>query len=723
MLTRLATFVVRHARIVLVVSTIAMIGAAAVGFGAFGKLQTGGFEDPAAESRAAAELLAAEGGTTDLVLLARTESGTVDDPEVHAAGTRLTERLQAEPGIGAVDSYWSTQAPQLRSIDGTEALVLVDLAEADDDAIAETYVGDVDGLTVVAGGEFGVGEDIGDQVGRDLAIAESIAVPLILVLLVFAFGSLVAALLPLAIGLVAILGTFGELSVIAEVTDVSIYAINITTALGLGLAIDYALLVVSRFREELGAPDSGVSVGDAVVRTVRTAGRTIVFSGLAVAAALATLLVFPLYFLRSFAYAGIGVVVISAFGALVLLPALLTVLGRRVNAGALPWSKAVRGAEAPFWGRLAGAVMRRPLVAAAPVVAVLLVAAAPLLDVRFGTPDERVLPETASSRQVGDALREDFPVRDNGAIQIVTTAPVADADLAAYADRLSLLPDVERVDSRLGATVAGTTTPPDADAAGEGAGDGRQAAPAHERLAVVTAADPTSDAARELVRSVRAVPDPAGAVALVGGDSAALVDSLDAVGGRLPLAIGLIVLTTFVVLFLFTGSLVQPIRALLCNALVLGATLGVMVLIFQEGALSSVLGFTPMPLDTSMLVLLFCIAFGLSMDYEVFVMSRIKERHDAGATLEEATVTGLARTGRIVTTAAALLAVSFFAFGTSQVSFLQLFGLGAGMAVLLDATLVRGILVPASMRLLGRHAWYAPRVLRRVHARVGLSEA
>ncbi|HEY9412074.1 MAG TPA: MMPL family transporter [Jiangellaceae bacterium] len=721
MLTRLATFVVWHARIVLVVSTIAMLGAAAVGFGAFGKLQTGGFEDPAAESRAAAELLAAEGGTTDLVLLARTASGTVDDPEVQAAGTRLTERLRAEPGIGAVDSYWSTQAQQLRSNDGTEALVLVDLAEADDDAIAESYVGDVDGLTVVAGGEFGVGQDIGDQVGRDLAIAESIAVPLILVLLVFAFGSLVAALLPLAIGLVAILGTFGELSVIAEVTDVSIYAINITTALGLGLAIDYALLVVSRFREELGAPDSGVSVGDAVVRTVSTAGRTIVFSGLAVAAALATLLVFPLYFLRSFAYAGIGVVAISAFGALVLLPALLAVLGRRVNAGALPWSKAVRGAEAPFWGRLAGAVMRRPLVTAAPVVAVLLLAAAPLLDVRFGTPDERVLPETASSRQVGDALREDFPVRDNGAIQIVTTAPVADTDLAAYADRLSVLPDVERVDSRLGTTVAGTTTPPDA-AAGGGTED-TGPAPAQERLAIVTAADPTSDAARELVRSVRAVPDPAGAAALVGGDSAALVDSLDAVGGRLPLAIGPIVLTTFVVLFLFTGSLVQPIRALLCNALVLGATLGVMVLIFQEGALSSALGFTPMPLDTSMLVLLFCIAFGLSMDYEVFVMSRIKERYDGGDTLEEATVTGLARTGRIVTTAAVLLAVSFFAFGTSQVTFLQLFGLGSGLAVLLDATLVRGVLVPASMRLLGRHAWYAPRVLRRVHARVGLSEA
>jgi putative drug exporter of the RND superfamily len=714
MLGQFATFVVRHARLVLAAFLVVVAAVAVLGFGAFAKLQAGGFDDPAAESTAAAELLEQRfGGESDLVFLVRADDGTVDEGPAAEAGAVLSDRLAADPDLSHVTSYWTTDAPSMKSVDGTQALVVANIANGDSATIADKYSGDAGAVEVIVGGPAVAGDDIDGQVGADLALAESIAVPVILVLLVVAFGSVVAALLPLVVGAIAIMGTFGELSVLGSATDVSIYAINLTTALGLGLGIDYALLMVSRYREELAA---GRAVPDAVVRTVETAGRTILFSGLAVAAALAALLVFPLYFLRSFAYAGIGVVAIAVAGAIVALPALLAVLGTRVNAGSLPWLRRPRSAAAPFWGRLAARAMRRPLLAGGAVVALLVAAALPLLSVEFGTPDDRVLPTSAASRQVGDAIRDGFASNDTTAIDVVTTGPVGSAPLAEFASYLSTLSAVDRVDSSAGTFV-------DGDPVDQSPVNAAFSVSGSERLAVVTSADAKSQTAKDLVGDVRGAADPEGVDALVGGASAALVDSLAAIGDRLPLAIAMVALATFVVLFLFTGSIVQPLRALVCNALTLGATLGIMVLVFQEGFGSSVLGFTPQPLDMSMLVLLFCIAFGLSMDYEVFVISRIKERHDAGATVEEATIHGLAHTGRIVTTAAALIAVSFFAFLVSEISFLQLFGLGAGLAILIDATLVRGILVPASMRLLGEWSWYAPSRLRRVHARIGLAEA
>jgi putative drug exporter of the RND superfamily len=714
MLGHFATFVVRHARLVLAAFFVAVAAVAVLGFGAFAKLQTGGFDDPAAESTAAAELLEERfGGESDLVFLVRADAGTVDEGPAAEAGAALSDRLAADPNLSHVTSYWTTGAQSMKSVDGTQALVVANIADGNSGSIADKYSGDAGAVEVIVGGPAVAGDDIDGQVGADLALAESIAVPVILVLLVVAFGSVVAALLPLVVGTIAIMGTFGELSVLGSATDVSIYAINLTTALGLGLGIDYALLMVSRYREELAA---GRAVPDAVVRTVETAGRTILFSGLAVAAALAALLVFPLYFLRSFAYAGIGVVAIAVAGAIVALPALLAVLGTRVNAGSLPWLRRPRSAAAPFWGRLAARAMRRPLLAGGAVVALLVAAALPLLSVEFGTPDDRVLPTSAASRQVGDAIRDGFASNDTTAIDVVTTGPVDPAPLAEYASQISTLSAVDRVDSSAGAFV-------DGDLVDQSSVNAAFSAGGSERLAVVTSADAKSQTAKDLVGDVRRAADPEGVDALVGGASAALVDSLAAIGDRLPLAIAMVALATFVVLFLFTGSIVQPLRALVCNALTLGATLGIMVLVFQEGFGSSVLGFTPQPLDMSMLVLLFCIAFGLSMDYEVFVISRIKERHDAGATVEEATIHGLAHTGRIVTTAAALIAVSFFAFLVSEITFLQLFGLGAGLAILIDATLVRGVLVPASMRLLGEWSWYAPSGLRRVHARIGLAEA
>jgi len=709
-------FVVRRARLVLAAAMLAVIGFGVLGFGAFGKLKTGGFQDPGADSTTAQTLTDQRfGGAAGVVLLVHAESGTVDGAPARAAGGEAASRLAAVPGVSNVVSYWQTHNPGLRSKDGRYALILgntrSDLNLSSSElASLSSHSGQVE---VTVGGSAAVGNDITKQVFKSLGTAEGIAVPIILTLLVIAFGSVMAALLPLAIGMIAILGTFAELSVLGSVTNVAIYAINLTTALGLALAIDYSLLMISRFREELGR---GQEPAQAVVRSVRTAGRTIVFSGATVVAALAVLLIFPMYFLRSFAYAGIGVVLISMAAAVVVLPALLAVLGRRVNSGRLPWARNREpSTAAPFWGRLAGQAMRRPALIALPVLAVLVLVALPLRHVQFGTWDDRVLPTTSQSRAVGDVLRADFAGDSTTALDVVTDGPLDRAALTAYGTRLSDLAGVARVETSVATFVRGTAVPDSADPT--------LARPTAQRLSVVSAADPRSDASKNLVRTVRDLPDPDGVRVYVGGQTADLIDTTHAIGSRLPLAALLIVLTTFIVLFLFTGSVVQPIRSLVLNAVTLAATAGLMVWIFQEGHLSGLLGFTALPLDTSMLVLLFCIAFGLSMDYEVIVLSRIKELHDQGRDNRTAVTEGLTHSGRIVTTAAALIAVTLFALGTSTVSFLQLFGIGAGFAVIADATLVRAVLVPACQRILGRAAWYAPAPLRRLDTRIGLAEA
>ncbi|MBF6214161.1 MMPL family transporter [Nocardia puris] len=719
MFERLGRFTVRHARWILVASVLALIAGSAFGVTAFSKMQSGGQEDPGAESSAATAQLAQKyGSDTDFVFLIRAEQGTVDAEPVAGFGRELAGELAADARLVNVISYWDTGSPAMRSEDGTAAVILAGGSNTDpsqDNRIAEEIIAayGTDGpiAQVGIGGNDATFAAVTEQIGKDLALAEGIAVPLILALLVLAFGNVIAALLTLVVGGVAILGTFAELAILGSLTDVSVYAVNLTTALGLGLAVDYGLLMVSRFRERRA---EGAEPGDAVVHAVSTAGRTIVFSAATVVAALSSLVIFPQYFLRSFAYAGIGVVVIAASAAVLTLPALLAVLGTRSDAWRVPGVRGIRGDAAPFWAGVATFAMRRPLVAGLPVVALLLLAAAPLLNVQFGTPDDRVLPVSTEVRQVGDAMREEFGGGDTNALSVVTTSGVEAGPLADYAAALSQVPHVTQVDSGAGTFVDGArvaTSPADA----------RFTRPDAQRLNVLTDLDRNSPEARDLVDRVREVPAPT--TALVGGQVAELRDSLASIGSRLPVAVGWIVLTTFVLLFLFTGSIVQPLRALLSNVLSLAATLGLMVFVFQDGHFSGLLGFTPAPLDVSMLLLLFCITFGLSMDYEVFVISRIKELHDRGATTEQAVVEGLARTGRLVTTAAALISISFLAFVTSDVRFIQFFGLGAGLAILIDATLVRGVLVPVAMRLLGPAAWFAPKPLRVVHARFGLAEA
>ncbi|MFJ5265625.1 MMPL family transporter [Streptomyces sp. NPDC088387] len=698
MLASFASLIHRRAKLVLILSVVALACLGAVGVGAFGQLKGGGFDAEGAQSTRAGRIVdRAFGGAPNLVLLVKARSGSIDDAAPAAAGTRIADRLAKDPDVHDVTSYWQTRNPELRSKDGATAEIVAHVGKGDNEDNSEnglvgrtldTYVHDTSAITVRAGGEAVVNRAVSTQVGKDLGLAESIAVPLTLLLLVLAFGSVVAATLPLAVGLVAILGTFAELSILGRITDVSIYAVNLTTALGLALGVDYALLMVARFRELTA---QGTDTRTAVTTTVRTAGRTILFSAATVIAALAALLIFPLYFLRSFAYAGIGVVAIAAAAALVLMPALLAVLGHRVEAGRLPWSKKRQSSAAPFWGRLAGAVMRRPLMALAPL-ALLLAMASPLLHAVFGTPDQEVLPAAAPARAASDQLRTDF-----AGDQATSLQAVVHGDPGRLPATIGNLPHVARVTE----VTKGDT----------------------HLVTVSTDLAGHSSAAQHLVGEIRALPAPHGSSVMVTGDAARLVDTKHAIGVRLPYAAGLVVLTTLILLFLFTGSLAQPVRALILNALGISASLGAMVWIFQDGHFASVLGFTPHPVDTAMTVALFCIAFGLSMDYEVFLTSRIKELHDDGAGTVEAVTNGLARTGRIVSTAAGLLAVSFFAFGTASVSFLQFFGLGCGLAVLIDALLIRGILVPAAMRLLGRHAWWAPRPLRRLHDRVGLTEA
>ena len=718
MFTAIGRFAATRARGILIVGLLALIAAAAVGFTAFGKLKPDGFTDPNAESSKVQAVIDDRfGGDVDVVAMVSANAGTVDDAPVSAPAATLASQIADDPAVSEAISYWGTRAPSLRSDDGKQALIAIKLADrsaAATEAFTKKYADRAPAaFDLTFGGPAMMAVDSGTQVGKDLALAEGIAVPIILILLVLAFGSLVAAILPLLIGAVTVFGTFAALSGIASATDVSIYSINLTTALSLGLAVDYALLMVSRFREELNA---GRSIENAVIRTVQTAGRTIVFSGLTVAVALAVLTVFPLYFLRSFAYAGIAVVLIAMVSSIVVLPALLKALGYRVNAGRLPWFKKTPSAVSPFWRRVAAVVSARPVLCALPVIAVLVLGALPMLQSAFGTPDDRVLPTSAQTRVVGDTLRGHFPDDSSRAIQVVVSDQVSPTRVAEYAGRLSGLPDVARVESSAGAFVNGASR-------GTSPADAAMGKPDVQRISVITKDESRSTGAQDLVRTIRTTAGPTGVEPQVGGPAAVLMDSKESIGSRLPMTAGLIALSTFILLFLFTGSVLQPIRALVFNVLGLSATIGVMVLIFQEGWLSDFLGFTPMPLDTSMLMLLFCIAFGLSMDYEVFVLSRIKEGHDLGLGRRAAVVDGLSHTGRIVSTAAVLIAVNFFAFGTGGVSFIQMFGIGTGLAIMIDATLIRGVLVPAGMRLLGKAAWWAPRPLRRLHDKIGLSES
>ena len=725
MLARLGTFVVRRKRVTLVGVLLLTIAAAVFGGGVARNLIAGGFEPAGAESVRAEEVLEDSFGEVqpNVVLVVTADDGDVDSGPTRAAAMDVTDFVAGFEHVDVAVSYWSLgDPPPLRGVDGDNALVMAHVEGTETEAIerADELVeaiedADVGGsaVTVSAGGLAVVNAEVTHTIERDLLKAEMIAIPITLVLLVWVFGSIVAALLPLAVGLFSIFTTFAMLQLFAQFTDVSIFALNATTALGLGLAIDYSLFIVSRYREELSG---GHEPGEAVVRTVRTAGRTILFSAVTVAIGLSAMLVFPIPFMRSFGYAGVGVAASAAFGAVVMLPAMLAALGHRVDKGRVFKRRPVVDGEG-MWHRVAVFVMRRPLPIATAVIALLLLLGAPFLGLRLGTPDDRVLAPGAEVRETHDILREDYAAGEAATIQVVVPdVGSASSEIAGYAAELSALDGVARVDALTGSYLSG------AEVAPPGALSQRFADDVGTWFSVVPAVEPLSADGEALVDDVRELDAPFDGV-LVGGQSAAQVDSKSVVYDRLPWAIGLVAVTTLVVLFLLFGSVLVPIKALVLNFLSLTATFGAMVWIFQDGNGSGLLDFTATgDIAVAMPILMFCIAFGLSMDYEVFLLSRIKEEHDRGSDTVTSVAVGLERTGRIVTAAAVLIAVVFLAFATGQVSFMKMFGIGLTLAVLVDAFLIRSTLVPAFMRLAGDANWWAPGPLRRFHQRFGISE-
>ena len=711
----------RRRRLTLGLTLLLVAFAAVWGTGVFGKLSSGdNFTPPASQSQREANQAAQVFGRNDadVVVLYRSASMTVSDPGYRQAVTAALSGLP-RADVARVTTYWSTGSPRLVSTDRHATYAVLQLTGADDAARHTTYDAiktelapaslAASGVTARVGGTVPMEVAINSEVTADIAKAEGFSMPVLLILLMVIFGSLAAASLPVAIGGVAIIGSFTVLRLLTMATTVSIYSVNITTILGLGLAIDYGLFMVTRFREELHRQPT---VEQAVARTVATAGRTVAVSGVTVAVALTSLMLFPEDFLRSMGYGGVATVAVDMLAALTVLPALLAVLGYRVNA--LRIRRSVRypaGGRGPDdastvetsggWYRLAHSVMRRPAVYATVIVIGLLALGAPFLRISWGGTDARTLPAASTVRQVSQALASEFPVDSTDPIEALVTLPRAAGAataLDAYLHRIEAIPGVT------GAQVTGVKS-------------------GTVRLDIGYAPATVSSAARHIVTQIREMAPPPGATVLVGGTTAGLVDELASLGATLPWMALLVGVSTFVLLFLAFGSVVLPVKAIVMNVLSLSATFGVVVWIFQWGHLSGLLRFTPTgSIDPTMPILMLAVIFGLSMDYEVFLLSRIRERYDQTGDNTASVAAGLQRTGGLITSLALLLIIVVGAFSASGITFIKLMGVGMIVALLVDATVVRVLLVPATMRLLGRANWWAPRPLRRLSARYGIKE-
>ncbi|WP_404191445.1 MMPL family transporter [Streptomyces tauricus] len=742
MFASLARLACRRSGLVLYLSGVLLVVAGALGGSVLQELSAGGFVDESTESARTSKAMDDRfgAGAPDLVLLVSDERG-VDSPAVAAAGARLTTRVAGEPGVEQAVSYWSLgRAEPLRGKNGRQALVMARLS-GDEDRVQDTferlenrYRHTPQGLDVRVGGNALADKEMSETTEKDLLKIEAVTFPVLLVVMLFVFRSVVAALVPLLVSGLTILSVLLVVRVLTLFTEVSALASNVATGLGLGLAIDYSLILIKRYREER---DRGTGTDQAIALMLRTAGRTVLFSSVTVTLALAALLVFPFYYLRSFAYAGIPTALLAALVSLTFLPALLKVLGHRIEKGRLPGRRsaaaAARGvgkreagergagervAREGFWYRLAMGVMRFPLPVAGAVVALLLLLGAPFLGLRLSLPDERVLPADSQARQVGGVIRDNFRAQETQALNVVlsdTPGPGA-RQVAPYAERLSGLDGVARVDSEAGTFADGRLVQrPSVHSARFGAEDSTY-------LSVVPRDQSMSEQGRQLVTHLRSLPAPY--AVQVGGPAAELTDSIDSMNARLPAALAVIAVSSFVVLFLFTGSLLLPLKALVLNCLSLSATLGVLVWGFQEGHLRGVVGdfVVTDSITWTVPLLLFCLAFGLSMDYEVFLLSRIKEEYDRTGDNTASVARGLERTGSMITAAAVLISIVFLGFLISGIVYLKAIGLGLALAVLMDATLVRGLLVPAFMRLVGKGNWWAPKPLRVLHAKAGLRE-
>ncbi|WP_017544962.1 MMPL family transporter [Nocardiopsis prasina] len=681
------------------------------GLGVFSDVSQSGFEDPGSESSRAMDVLQEELGHDDIDVIAvyRSDEMQVDNPTFAKAVQRIADDLP-EDVVTGYDLYLDEELSDVErgmlvSEDMHSTYVPVTLAgETHDERLhqfeAAASVLESGPLETHLGGPIAVEHELSETAESDIIRAELITLPVLLLLLVLIFGGLVAGLVPLAVGGLAILGSLTVLRALTSVTEVSVFAINVATLLGLGLAIDYGLFMVSRFREELGR---GRTVPDAVRRTVDTAGRTVAFSGVTVGIAFAGLLFFPQPILKSIGFGGIAVVAFDLIAALVFLPALLAVVGRRIDRLGLPLPRrtvtGVIDENAGAWARFARTVMRGPAVSLVAVGCVLVAFSSGLASTQFGATDQRYLPVDASSRIGTESMAEDFPAGQVGRLHVAVRGDSGEARLDEYVERLDALPGAVR------ASVTRTT---------EGV--------AHVEVAYQGATDDPE--VQQLVRDVRADPGPEGAEeTLVGGVAAMQLDNLDAIVQEAPKTVAFIIGSTLVLLFLAFGSVVLPVKAVLMGALSLGASLGVVIWGFQEGLFAGLLGFDAVgTIDPTYLVLIMIVSFGLAMDYELFLLSRVREEYLRSGDNTRSVALGLQRTGRIITSAALLLGVVLVAMGTSGLLFLKIIGIGLALAVLVDATLVRAVMVPATMRLLGDWNWWLPRPLRWLHDRIGISE-
>ena len=668
------------------------------GFGslAFSRLDSGGYSDPKSDSYKVYEYLTEELKLSDPAVVIIVDSGATDvtDPSVAQKGIALEKKIAQEEGVTKTLSFWTSGGEAtLKSADGKAAYILV---YGDGEAFTpesqelgkvmqQKYDGSYEGLTLYAGGVGVVGHAITKKISDDLKIAELISIPLTFILLVLVFGALAASAMPLIVGVAAILGAFFILYLFTLFTTVSIYALNLTTGMGLGLGIDYALLMVNRFREEL---HRGKNIEDSIVTTMATAGKTVFYSGMTVLVTLLSLTFFPLPFLQSFGYAGVSVVALAVIGALFGLPPILAILGDRIDKGVVRKS-AITPKEDGRWARTARLVMKRPVSAVLVSLVILGVMAAPITGIKFSQGDSRMLPADNKAAFATALQAERFPGQTGTPIEII---------IIDGADKLE---EINTYTQKLAQTagIVGVVPP---------AVIGKDV-----RVVAYQAMLPRTPESQELIQNVRSIESPEGT--LVGGVAADYTDSQNGISRTLPWALGWIVLSVLVLIFVFTGSIILPIKAVILNFLSLGATMGVLTWVFVDGNLQWLVGsFTVTgTLDTSIVILIAVVVFGLSMDYELFLLSRIREEHLAGKSNVESVAVGLQRSARIITAAAVLLAVVFGAFVTSGVTSIKTMGFGVAVAVLLDATIVRGLLVPALMRLFGENNWWAPKWMQR----------
>jgi RND superfamily putative drug exporter len=694
MFEKLGSAIVRRKKLIFTLFVAAIIASGGIGSAVFGKLESGGYSDLNSDSAKAFEYLTDVFKVKEpvVVLVVETKNG-LTNPESVAAATKLEKEIKSIPGVESTLSYWSAGgAPSLKSSDGNSAFLFIysksvewEAIESLGEQVGKKYDGNYENLRIYASGTGVFASAINKKIADDIKLSEAISIPLTFILLVFVFGGLVASGMPLLVGVSAILGSFLVMYLLTLFTGVSIFALNLITGLGLGLGIDYSLLIVNRFREEL---HTGKSVDEAIKRTVSTAGKTVFYSGLTIVITLASLMLFPLMFLKSFGYAGVTVVIMAVLGSLVALPALLAILGKNIDKAVIRKS-AITPKEDGRWAQTARFVMRRPLAVVVLSLVFLSILAAPIKNIVFSQVDSRVLPANNPAAFASKIISDRFPGQEGNPVEIVIPkGALVQPEVTKYISEVAKVDGIVRV------------SPPQIF------GDDL-------RITAVHSMPPRTLKGESLIKDIREIKSPEGT--LIGGIAADYADTQIGIAKTMPWALTWIAIGVLILLFVFTGSIILPIKAVILNILSLAATLGAITWIFVDGHLRWLVGdFTVTgAVDTGSIILVAVVAFGLSMDYELFLLSRIKEEHDAGKSNIESVAIGLQRSARIITAAAGLLAIVFASFMISGVTSIKMLGFGVAFAILLDATLVRALLVPALMRLFGERNWWAPKSMKR----------